>query len=342
VGAIAIVFLGHEKYGLRSIGFPKTESVRALREIMKGKVGLRSTAQQIDLPVFGHLAIRVHRGYKVFDFRRSEVIKVFNEDTTIADIDNEIAASMMASAVSSAPRHISLGPDRRWYTEEYISGTHATQIVEGPNSQFINYYSEVENCQLELVSSQLQQTVDPRDHFDGLSDDSFRARWLASGIESGVVDRIAEYVTRLHKWLAEKSGPEKLPLVLTHGDFSLVNAISTDSGLRFIDWEGIGAGGALSDVFNFVFVERYYDRASPDFVAEACNFVTRYRDAVIAHSPQLKSISTSNLVYARRLYYLERMKLLLDREVTANLSNVVDKSIALFNDFDRESGVIAF
>jgi hypothetical protein len=42
--------------------------------------------------------------------------------------------------------------------------------------------------------------------------------------------------------------------------------------------------------------------------------------------------------FARRQYYLERLRLLLDREVSPNLFKVIRRSIEMFREFDREAG----
>ena len=143
------------------------------------------------------------------------------------------------------------------------------------------------------------------------------------------------------EWLAIQSELDQLQLVLTHGDFSLVNAISTESGLRFIDWEGLAPGGLYSDIFNFLFVERYYGRASVEFLDEMSVFAERYRESIQARFPELHAAAGVDLTFARRQYYLERLNLLLNRGVSANLCKVVCKTIAMFHEFDHEIGDVA-
>ena len=115
-----------------------------------------------------------------------------------------------------------------------------------------------------------------------------------------------------------------------------MNAIETNKGLRFIDWEGIGFGGLYSDIYNFVFVERYYGRSSEHFSDELEKFLVTYRHTVRSSLPNLQKAANLCLIYARRLYYFERICLLLERDVTANLCQVVLKSIELFKGYDIE------
>ena len=130
----------------------------------------------------------------------------------------------------------------------------------------------------------------------------------------------------------------RLQLVPVHGDFSLVNAIATAEGLRFIDWEGISPGCVYDDIFNFVFVERYYERATGSFMNDMSAFLDRYGQAVRKRFPELADSTEVDITFARRQYYLERLKLLLDREVSANLFKVIRQSIEMFREFDREAG----
>jgi len=304
---------------------------------MQGKVALLRPAQQIELPVFGHLAMQVHRGYKVFDFAQSEVTKVFAKDASTHFAKREMEASIQASSVSAAPRHLGVGSNKRWYKEEYVCGIHATRIVAGQKSDYLRYYPEVEKCQLELIGCSSPLQVETVAQLDRLGAHSFRSSWSAAGIDPGKIDFITEYVSGLHKWLVEHTEQRNLHLVQSHGDFSLVNAISTDSGLRFIDWEGLGPGSLFSDIYNFVFVERYYGRSSPDFVTEISDFIERYRNAVVALYPELSASATLKSNFARRLYYLERLKLMLDRDISTNLCDVVCKSIRMFDEFDDEA-----
>jgi hypothetical protein len=336
--AIATLGFGFNRLGIGSIGISKSLALRAIRVVLQGKVGLLRPGHDVDLPVSGQLALRVHRGYKVFDFTRSEVTKVFDPDASRQSVDQEVDASIQASSVPAAPRHLEVGPKRSWYTEEYVCGTHATQMVSGQNSQFIKYYSEVEKCQLDLLAAKSPMQVETLAYLERLATNSFRPAWIDAGVDGGKVERISDYIKHLRDWLIEHAEQQELQLVLSHGDFSLVNAISTDAGLRFIDWEGLGPGSLLSDVYNFVFVERYYRRSSTDFAAEASDFVNKYCDSLISRFPELTSAVSQKSSFARRLYYLERLKLMLEREVSRNLCDVICKSIEMFEEFDKEVG----
>jgi hypothetical protein len=290
------------------------------------------------LPVFGHLAMQVHRGFKVFDFTQAEVTKVFDQNVSMQDAEAEVAACQTASAVSAAPQYLVSDPHTAWFREEFICGAHATDIVSPRSSDYLSFYADVEDCLIELVRCRGPVPVDASLHIDRLADETYRDRWLDAGTPLEDVDRITTYLGGLRAWLIGNAGPGALQLILTHGDFSLVNAISTERGLRFIDWEGIGTGSLYSDLFNFMFAEHYYGRTSSNFTTEVDSIFSKFRDAILSGYPQMSDAASLPPVFSRRLYYLERLRLLLDREVSTNLLGVICKSIAMFEDFDKDVG----
>ena len=138
-----------------------------------------------------------------------------------------------------------------WYREEFVCGTHATDPAFRGGKSIRDFYPAVEACLLGLVATDTIQELDAASHFARLSDSSFRERWLESGQSAEHVDEIASYMDALRDWLVGQPQAGQLKLVPVHGDFSLVNAIATDDGLRFIDWEGIAPGCVYDDIFNF-------------------------------------------------------------------------------------------
>jgi len=338
VDAVKYAGLGYERHKLRSIGASRSVGRAVIKAVVRDRLGLLNASELVELPAFGHVGLQVHGGCKLFDFERREVVKVFTPETSSQDAVVEISASKQASEVPSAPRFIAEDPDLAWYREEFICGMHATDGGFRSGAEILDFYPDVEKCLLDLVACSPPRRIAANIHFERLADLTFRSHWLSAGLDAQKIEEISEYVRQLRDWLANQAATEELQLVLTHGDFSLVNAISTDGGLRFIDWEGIAPGGLYSDVFNFVFVERYYDRASDNFRNEMSEFIRGYRKASQERFPELREAAETDLVFARRQYYLERLSLLLNRKVSSNLCKVVCNSIALFRDFDRESG----
>lgn len=320
---------------LESLGVSRRTSLSLLKAVAKSK-SQRSRSDRIaSYPVFGHIGMRVHRGYKFFDFDKGIVTKVFGATASAEEAESEIAASRAASSITAAPRFISADEHSRWFSEEYIRGTHATDIVSPTSSDYLRYYNDIEKCLLELALSEEPVRVRVSDHVNEVSSNTFRDRWERGGCGESDISGVEDYIEKVRGWLDSHFGDAEVDLVPTHGDFSLVNAILTKGGLRFIDWEGIGPGILYSDVYNLMFAERYYGRTSNDFVDEVRGTLRQFREAITRHGAGLREVAHQDQDVLRRIYYLERIRLLVEREVTPNLVSVVKKSIDMFDEFDR-------
>jgi len=338
LNAIRTFLLRHDRHQLDSLGISRQFSRKLIKVVARAAISPKNSHLYESKPVFGHIAMRVHRGYKFFDFDRALVTKLFSEDLSNTEAIAEISASKTASEFTAAPRFVAADPDSAWFTEEYIRGTHATDLVSGRSSDYLNYYPDAERCLVQLASSSRPIVVSAEEHISRLAEPLFRERWLRARIDRDQVDEVSSFIETLRKWLMGNLRAAELCLVPTHGDFSLVNAISTRDGLRFIDWEGIGPGTFYSDLYNFMLTERFYGRTSDKFLAEASTLLTRFGDAIVEQIPDLREAAEMDHAVVRRLYYLERTRLMVDREVTPNLIDVVIKSIKIFNNFDEESG----
>lgn len=338
IDAIVTFWFGYTRCGLESLGLSRKFARKIIKVIILGKTRPIDPEQVISLPVPADLGMQVHHGHKMFDFNKNEVTKVFSTCYSAEKANAEVLAAKQASCVAAAPRFVDADSRSRWFTEEYIRGTHATKLVASGSSNYRRYYEDVEKCLLDLQSSSPFVNTSVEAHVTNLVATPFRERWLAAGSPADEVDEIANFQQSLRSWIIGNAKVDQLQLVATHGDFSLVNAIATNSGLRFIDWESVSPGCMFTDIYNFVLVERYYGRTSPDFSEEVRAMLQRFRSATIDQQPALISSAELCELFVRRLYYLERLRFLVERDVTINLRQVVQKSIRLFRQFDVDMG----
>lgn len=336
--ALRTFAIGYSRCGLDSIGVSRKDARKIIKATILGMFRPPDPSQVITLPVSANLGMQVHHGHKLFNFDKNVVTKIFSPGHSAAKANAEIQAARQASCIPAAPRFFDADSDSRWFTEEYIRGTHATKLVSRDSSDYQRFYQDAEKCLLDLQSSTpvVSRTVD--EHLKNVVESPFRERWLAAGAPAGEVDAIVGYQQSLKAWIASNIKTDRLPLVATHGDFSLVNAIATREGLRFIDWESVSPGCVFTDIYNFALVERYYGRTSPAFVEEVRTMLQRFRSATIDSRADLHGSAELTEPVARRLYYLERLRFLVERDVTANLRQVTQKSIDLFRQFDVDMG----
>ena len=57
--------------------------MNTVKTLIKYQLRLRSNASVLELPIYGNLCLPVHRGYKVFSFRRKTVTKIMENETHI-------------------------------------------------------------------------------------------------------------------------------------------------------------------------------------------------------------------------------------------------------------------
>lgn len=330
--------IGYSRSGLQSLGVSRAIAKKIIKATVLGKIRSADPVQVISLPISAVLGMQVHHGYKMFDFEKNEVTKVFTPGYSTAKADAEIRAAKRASGVTAAPRFVEAESNSRWFTEEYIRGSHATNLVARGSSDYQQFYQDAEACLLELQSSTplVSRSVD--EHLKHLVETPFQERWLAAGALPAEIDEIAGYQHSLKSWIVGNADTDQLQLVATHGDFSLVNAIATREGLRFIDWESVSPGCMFTDIYNFVLVEQYYGRTSPNFSDEVRVILRRFRSATIASRSDLADSVGLSERLARRLYYLERIRFLVERDVTTNLRQVTQKTLGLFRQFDVDMG----
>ena len=299
--------LGYRRNRLHALGVSFADAL--LGFLMAARFRFRGGSGQAQhLPVPGDVALRVHRGYKVFDFDNSVVSKVFDAATPQADADAELQACIDASAVKAAPRFVASDPDGRWYTEEYIAGKHGTQTAKALNGDFGGYFDDVAECLIDLAGAGPRNTVDVAAYLEELTAPELLAAWQADAEARDTAAEVGKYQARLKRWLIANMPDKPLTLVWTHGDFSLVNVIISKRRFRVIDWEGLRPGNVHSDVINFVFVEKYYRRAQGDIVDPMHVFVSRYDVALRSRLAELKVASKPGFQCAVRLYYLERLQ----------------------------------
>ncbi|MEE9186937.1 MAG: hypothetical protein V3U10_02770, partial [Bacteroidota bacterium] len=102
-------------YGLRRLFY-------FIRKIVYYQLRSPDTDFILELPVFGHLCLQVHNGYKVFDLRRSVVVKLFSGDVELETVRREINQVRRVGLHDFAPSVRCWNVEERLYEEEYVNG----------------------------------------------------------------------------------------------------------------------------------------------------------------------------------------------------------------------------
>jgi thiamine kinase-like enzyme len=312
---------------------------RIIKKIKKLWLLRRSTARHNDttlLPVYGNLALKVHRGYKVFDFKKQVVTKLFSTDTPEEAVHNEIKAVQEAGKLDFAPTIRRIDLNERWYEEDFIVGSPFLSQVEGVTQKKLKdinqsliqcLYSTMTSCpprQIDLYSyaNNIKQNVLKR-----CREDATMPRETHAEIETFVTTMTGNIC------LAKSVS---LNLLFSHGDFSLVNLLNTRNGISVIDWEGAELRNPFCDLFNLYCTEAYYERIQLEsMIPQLGDAMEDLKRLMHADDTRLLNSLPGGLRLYGWLYYLERVEVLVEREFSKNLDRVILKSINLFKQMDK-------
>jgi hypothetical protein len=289
----------------------------------------------LELPVFGHICIPVHRGYKVFDFKRSTVFKVFRDDVEVETVRAEAERAREAAQLDFAPHFHGWNKAERWYEEDFFPGVLAA--AKGPSTAaFLAEYQRDVAPQVEAMALLHEPIVKPFAEYAAevasIVDDP---RLAAPTLDPARVAQIRDYLATSLKGF--ESEPGHAHLVYSHGDFSLENLMLTEAGLKCIDWESGGPRSLIYDLLNYFFTELHYKRARTDMVQEVRAAVDDLCHRLETSSPTLAESLRAHESSYLRLYYLERTRTFLERELNDNMLDVALQSIAAFRTFDEHN-----
>lgn len=323
------VVIRYESNNVGSLDIRRDQRLRIIKDIIRNMLGRNRGT--INFPVPGTLALAVHQGFKIFNYRGGSVSKVFDNTVPKNKIHTEVEAAKSASRLHFSPNFITENIDQKFYMEELVIGQLAkrsTRINMGLykdlyNSHIVDYLVQMigtdqdNNCRIGDILRTLSASIND-DYFLGL-EATFPTLTEVRNFFSDICNDLG------------KLADNKVIKCYSHGDFSLENVIVSNHEVKVIDWEGAESRSILNDFYNYFFTEMYFQRmeVSVDIVLSAASKLTDHLD----NSMVTRSIN-SNLDVYRKLFYLERTKTLLERNVNERVVNVIMKSVSLFKAYE--------
>jgi len=326
------IVICYESNNARSLGIARDQRLRIVKNIIRNLLGRRQSAITFSVP--GTLALTVHQGFKIFNYRNSSVSKVFEQTVPEHKIHTEVEAVKSASRLNFAPNFIAADMGRRFYTEELVIGQWAAK------SERINMglYKDLYNSH--IVDFLVQMIGTDQDNNSRLGDILRKLSAFINGdyflglqARFPTVAEVSNFFSDICNDLG-KLADTKVVKCYSHGDFSLENVVMSNHEVKVIDWEGAESRSILNDFYNYFFTEMYFQRMkiSPDIVLSAASQLTDRLD----NSMIEKSIKSHLDVY-RKLFYLERIKTLLERNVNENVARVTTNSVSLFETYESDA-----
>lgn len=301
------------------------------------RLGLRNS-EVVQLPVYGHFGMPVHKGYKIFNLRSNTVTKIFDADVSRSSIMKEIEQLEKVSQISFAPSLRKWDIDERWYQEDYIRSNIAAVHRSSDSDIFLKaFYREAIPCmnslilfqppQIKYLSMYLKEIM-------GILERSEFSREKLDLEESEIFNKFVHgTVERLN---AEGNCP--VHLVFSHGDFCPPNFLSLKDGLKIIDWESADFRSLLFDFYSYFFY-RPVTRKLPvaQIVSEINEALPYFISELSLRSPDITDNLVASVKIYRQLYYIERLCMLVERDLTDNYLSMKDyifRYIKAFQDYE--------
>ena len=330
-----LLYVKNQALCLGSLGQDRRKAAGVVRSFVGYWLGPRDVGSTLELPVFGNLCLPVHRGYRVFDLGRRAAVKVFGPEVDQALIAREIASVRRASALEFAPTVRRWSIEEGWYEEDLAIGHLGTRTPGSESLSVIDRYRrDVEPCILGLIMLQTPTRVNLGEYLEEIIDEMLIGGLVRRVLDAEVADSIEQFiqssVSRLRPF-----GDQQVDLVFSHGDFSLVNVLKTERGTVVVDWESAGQRSALFDLLNYFLTEVYYERASVGLSSEVDEAISSLQSCLASRGPGIGDRLHRLAQTYRRLYYLERVRVLLEREPTKNQADVILRSIDVFERYEQ-------
>lgn len=272
----------------------------------------------------GDMGLRVHRGYKVFDFADGIVTKLFDAGVAPATVAREKRCVRICNELDFAPRVLAIPDAAPWYAEELIRGPH---IAAGGVFPDARYGAELMRCLCRLATFRTTRWVRLSTYSAQIEKELFL---LCDRLPPGESSIVRGFVSRSVRGL--RGADDLLPLVTSHGDFLAENILYTRNGIKVLDWESACERSALHDFYNFYTTEIYQERMAAD---EFHSVIRQRSDELLSiisrDNDELAEGAAAKLPILLRVFFLERLIMLLHRQLNARIRRVIWRSVQIFD-----------
>ncbi len=280
---------------------------KVLLRLFLNRVGLRRYPAELELDVFGAWCLRARCGYKVIDPYSGVATKVFNDDIDDELVREEIEQHRYIGQYDFAPSIKSWSVEERWYQEECLSGKTGYYFSPESPKEFVRIYNNyIAPCLVGLIDFGEHKRTTIKARMESLDPEIRERLSVLHGENPKIIDSIREFYDYVTSELYAH-GSEEIYQVFAHGDFHLFNMFKTASGLKLIDWEGIGEQSLMYDFYNYFFSHLWVGRSKSPLVNEVDDAVQDMESRLEGVSEELAlSLSKKSNLY-RMLYYFERI-----------------------------------
>lgn len=262
----------------------------------------------LELPASGQMCLGVHGGFKVFNFHRKIVTKLFSPKTDPASVRREIAWVCRVGVHSFAPTVHRWSVAECWYEEDYVNGISAA--YSDSRRSTCTLQESVVPLIARIMLAAPKQKASAAEYV--LKQSEFL---LGEQIPLADKHEAAANGQRINRFLevmierVNQAGIRPISLVYSHGDLSPKHILMTKHGDMIIDWEVAGYRSALFDFYH-AFFRRFWGGkgVAPGMrgAIEKAIFQLRLTLNASTGNKSLLSCLDAAQVY-RWIYYIERI-----------------------------------
>jgi thiamine kinase-like enzyme len=300
------------------------KNVRFLGIFIRYKLQLLKSEVVVELPCYGQVCVPIHKGYKVFDFHREVVIKVFDHDVNDSIIRDEIELLQLVSLIEFSSSLKKWSIEERWYEEEYVNGildSSYKAMDSGPLLQ--KFFNEVVQHLTSLMLFQEPKSKNSLEYVLDIIRTFSSKKFSMQARTEAEVQEITSFIDSIVSRLRGK-GSYSIFFVFAHGDFVPANMLNVGHGVKIIDWEGAGPKSALFDFYSYFFYRPACRKVPVDLLVSEINealpmLISKLEKNAVEFSNSLKILENSY----RWTFYIEMICRLVDREMTDKNLNVM-------------------
>ena len=332
-------FLGRLRHEYRSF----RRNLTIFLNFISYKVHQKKHDSVVTLPFYGQLCAPIHKGHKIFNLHRGVVVKLFNKDVQSSTILNEVERLQKTSQINFAPSIRRWSIAERWYEEDYICGFSDDTKTPPDSRMLLNKFShELVQPMQDLILFQepkIRNAVEYSHEVMKILDVS-----RLSGQEATAKDfkKIKKMLKVMLDRLSEGEDVS-IFLVFAHGDFCPANLVNTKQGIKMVDWEGASYRSALFDFYSYFFYRPVVYRVPiATVVWEVHEALPEFLSKLTQKAPEItESLVHKEAVY-RRVYYIEQICRMVEREMTDTRPNMMDfilGSVKAFENYDEKCAI---
>jgi hypothetical protein len=318
----------------------KKNFIRLIR-ILKYKRRLRNHDDTLTLKRYGEYCTIVNKGYKVFNFEKNIVIKIFREDIPSQIILRELELVKKSQNTKFAPALIRWNLEEKWYEEKLVKGDRDfSHFPRDSKNLLMNFRNSVGPALQNIMLSKTIEANSLTQIHNLYSRKIIEVLDTRKSIKDESKKKIITFLDKRIEIL-KAEGNTTIYLGFSHGDFCPANILSTHKGISLIDWEGAGIRSILFDFYSYFFYLPVHQIFN-DFL-RLFSDINRALDILISsmepHFKELKENIKENERIYRVIYYIERIVMLterIDHDEKLNIEKIILDFINAFDKYDAE------